>query len=53
MPDEERSGCLHLDCITLGVIPDELDAMSESRGVASSMSAKSLILNSGRSGPFS
>ena len=52
-PTRTRSGCLHFDCITLGVIPDELDAMSESAGVASSMSAKSLILNSGRSGAFS
>src|SRR2546427_10875944 len=39
--------------MTLIVIPDELDAMRESIGVASSMSANSLILKSGRSGPFS
>src|SRR6266853_5889889 len=52
-PMRTRSGCLHLDCMTLGVMPDELDAMSESTGVASSMSANSLILKSGRSGPFS
>ena len=52
-PTRTRSGCLHFDCITLGVIPEELDAMNESAGVAASMSAKSLILNSGRSGAFS
>src|SRR5205814_8297590 len=52
-PMRTRSGCLHCDCMTLGVIPDELDAMSESAGVASSMSANNLILKSGRSGPFS
>jgi hypothetical protein len=52
-PMRTRSGCLHFDCMTLGVIPDELDAISESAGVASSMSANNLILNSGRSGPFS
>jgi len=39
--------------MTLIVIPEELEAMRESGGVASSMSANSLILNSGRSGPFS
>src|SRR6266849_11174641 len=33
--------------------PDELEAMIESGGVASCMSANSLILKSGRSGPFS
>ena len=48
-----RSGCLHCDCITLGVIPEELDAISESGGVAASISANNLILKSGRSGPFS
>src|SRR5712692_7776481 len=48
-----RSGCLHCDCITLAVIPEELDAISESGGVAASMSANNLILKSGRSGPFS
>ena len=48
-----RSGCVHLDCMTLGVIPDELEAMMESSGVASSISANSFILKSGRSGPFS
>ena len=52
-PTRMRSGCLHFDCITLGVIPDELEAMIESGGVAASMSAKSFILNSGRSGAFS
>ena len=52
-PTRTRSGCLHLDCITLGVMPEELDAMIESTGVASSMSANSFILKSGRSGPFS
>src|ERR1700693_2958259 len=49
----QRSGCLHADCITLMVSPDELDAMIESGGVAASISAKSLILKSWRSGPFS
>src|SRR5712671_3663981 len=39
--------------MTVIVNPDELDAMIESGGVASSMSANSLILKSGRSGPFS
>ena len=52
-PTRTRSGRLHFDCMTLGVIPDELDAMSESTGAASSMSANSFILNSGRSGAFS
>src|ERR1700722_2792159 len=49
----QRSGCLHADCITLMVSPDELDAMIESGGVAASISANSLILKSWRSGPFS
>jgi hypothetical protein len=44
---------LHFDCAALGVMPEELDAMSESGGVASSMSANSFILKSCRSGPFS
>src|SRR6266699_978266 len=39
--------------MTVGVIPDELEARSESTGVTSSMSAYSFILKSGRSGPFS
>jgi hypothetical protein len=52
-PITQRSGRLHPDCMTLIVIPDELEAMSESGGVASSMVANSLILKSGRSGPFS
>src|SRR5260370_16100347 len=39
--------------MTVIVNPDELEAMIESGGVASSMSANSLILKSGRSGPFS
>src|ERR1700747_1243543 len=52
-PTRTRSGCLHFDCITLGVIPDELEAMIESTGAASSMSANNFILKSGRSGPFS
>src|SRR6267154_84815 len=39
--------------MTVIVNPDELDAMIESGGVAWSMSANSLILKSGRSGPFS
>src|SRR3954447_4383536 len=34
-------------------MPDELDAMIESTGVAASISANNLILKSGRSGPFS
>src|SRR5580692_6498532 len=52
-PITQRSGCLHADCITLMVRPDELDAMIESGGVAASISANSLILKSWRSGPFS
>src|SRR5580700_529624 len=52
-PTTQRSGCLQADCITLIVIPDELDAMIESTGVAPSISANTLILKSGRSGPFS
>src|SRR6266571_671121 len=52
-PIRQRSGRLQADCMTLGVIPDELDAISESGGVALSMSANNLILKSGRSGPFS
>src|SRR5271170_7338005 len=52
-PMTQRSGCLHADCITLIVIPDELDAIIESAGVAASISANNLILKSGRSGPFS
>src|SRR5258707_11361314 len=39
--------------MTVIVSPDELDAMIESGGVASSISANSLILKSGSSGPFS
>src|ERR1700723_1776521 len=39
--------------MTLMVILDELEAMMEFGGVASSISANSLILKSGRSGPFS
>src|SRR6266446_7766332 len=39
--------------MTVIVNPDELDAMIESGGVASSISANNLILKSGRSGPFS
>jgi hypothetical protein len=39
--------------MTLGVIPDELEARIESMGVASSIAANSFILKSGRSGPFS
>src|SRR5712692_3236311 len=52
-PMRHRSGRLHLDWITLIVRLDELEAMIESGGVASSISANSLILKSGRSGPFS
>ena len=48
-----RSGCTHSACITLIVIPDELEAMIASRGVAASMSANSLTFSSGRSGAFS
>ena len=48
-----RSGRLHFDCMTLGVIPDELDAISASAGVASSISANNFILKSSLSGPFS
>src|SRR5205823_509169 len=32
-PTSTRSGRLHLVCITLGVMPDELDAMRESGGI--------------------
>src|SRR6266851_1201013 len=39
--------------MTVIVNPDELDAMIESGGVTSSISANNLILKSGRSGPFS
>src|SRR5258705_270874 len=52
-PITQRSGRLQPDCMTLIVIPDELEAMIESGGVASSMPANNLILKSGRSGPFS
>jgi hypothetical protein len=48
-----RSGCLHADCITLIVKPEELEAMIEPTGVASSISVKSLTLKSECSGPFS
>src|SRR5579872_184061 len=52
-PITQRSGFLQADCVTLMVIPDELDAMIESEGVNASISANSLILKSARSGPFS
>src|SRR6202008_1723813 len=39
--------------MTLGVIPDELEAKRESTGTTSSISAWSFILKSGRSGAFS
>src|SRR6266550_2846867 len=39
--------------MTLGVIPDELEARSESTGVTSSIWVYSFILKSGRSGAFS
>src|SRR3954453_15926213 len=39
--------------MTLGVKPEELEAMIESGGLASPISANSLILKSGHSGPFS
>jgi len=29
-PTTTRPACLHFDCMTLGVIPDELDAMIDS-----------------------
>lgn len=48
-----RSGRRHSAWMTLIVMPDELDAMIASGGVASSMSANSLTLSSGRSGAFS
>jgi hypothetical protein len=47
------SGCLQADWMTLGVMPDELEAMIESTGVASSIAANYFCLKSGRSGPFS
>ncbi len=53
MADYAAFRVLTLDCMVLIVNPDELDAMIESCGVALSRSAKSLILKSGRSGPFS
>src|SRR3984893_5302030 len=52
-PMTQRSGWAHLDWMTLIVSEEELDAMRESVGVTASMSAYSLILKSGRSGPFS
>src|SRR5260370_4281058 len=52
-PMTQRSGRLHADCITLIVMPEELDAIIESGGVVASISANNLILKSGRSGPFS
>src|SRR5262245_18566002 len=39
--------------MTLGVIPDELEASRESTGTTSSISAYSFVLKSGRSGAFS
>lgn len=48
-----RSGRRHSAWMTLIVIPDELDAMIAPGGVASSMSANSGTLSSGRSGAFS
>ena len=52
-PMTVRSGRRHWACMTLIVMPDELDAMIASGGVASSMSANSLTFSSGRSGAFS
>src|ERR1700759_4594909 len=52
-PTMTRSGCLQSDWITLGVIPEELEAMIESTGVFSSMSANVFILKPGGGGPFS
>src|ERR1051326_1950440 len=43
-PTRARSGCLHFDCMTLGVIPDELDAISESAGVGRSEEQPSELL---------
>ena len=48
-----RSGRRHWAWISLIVMPDELEAMIASGGVASSMSANSFTFSSGRSGPFS
>lgn len=52
-PMTVRSGRRHLAWMTLIVMPDELDAMIAPGGVASSMSANSGTLSSGRSGAFS
>ena len=48
-----RSGYRHSACMTLILMPDELDAMITSGRAASSISANSLTLSSGRSGAFS
>src|SRR5215472_19342699 len=40
-PTRTRSGCLQFVCITLGVIPDELDAMIESTRVDSIIASSS------------
>lgn len=48
-----RCGFRHSAWMTLIVMPDELDAMIASGGVASSMSANSPTFSSGRSGAFS
>src|SRR5437016_579424 len=52
-PITQRSGRRQPDWIVLIVNPDELDAIIESAGVASSRSVNNFILKSGRSGPFS
>src|SRR5207237_822085 len=52
-PMTQRSGRLAPVWMTAIGMPDELDARIAPGGVASSISAKSLTLNSGRSGAFS
>src|SRR6266568_4228100 len=52
-PITQRSGRLAPTWITSMGMPDELDARIAPGGAASSMSANSLTLNSGRSGAFS
>jgi hypothetical protein len=52
-PMTERSRCLQADCTMLILSPDELGAIIASGGVAGSISAKSWILKSWRSDPFS
>ena len=47
---DHRSGRLRADWITSIVMPEELEAMIEPGGVASSISANNFALKSGRSG---